>query len=233
MHYAMPVKNILSDALQYAKQTEKAASAHKTAKDYKGERAGAEFLSGFKKDDRLVPVITLVIQFNDKEWDAPCSLHEMFQIQDPELLQLIPDYKINLISPHAVLDEDFSRFHSNLGGILSFIKCHKDPDKLQEVLNQNSHFRSFGRDEVNVLNACVNAGLSMDTGEVIFDVCEAIQIMRDRSKEEGRIEGKIEGKMETAANMKKKGYPDTVIADVLEVGLDIVSQWLASGTVED
>ena len=75
--------------------------------------------------------------------------------------------------------------------------------------------------------------------------CEAIQIMRDRSKEEGRIEGKIEGriegkiegriegKMETAANMKKKGYPDTVIADVLEVGLDIVSQWLASGTAEN
>lgn len=30
-------------------------------------------------------------------------------------------------------------------------------------------------------------------------------------------EGKLEGKIETAINMKKKGYPDDVIADILEV----------------
>lgn len=39
-------------------------------------------------------------------------------------------------------------------------------------------------------------------------------------------EGKTEGKKETALNMKKKGYSDAIIADILEVGINVVQQWL-------
>ena len=35
---------------------------------------------------------------------------------------------------------------------------------------------------------------------------------------------------ETAINMKKKGYSDNTIAELLEVGVNIVQQWVA-GTV--
>ena len=50
-------------------------------------------------------------------------------------------------------------------------------------------------------------------------------------KKEGIIEGKkegiIEGKKETALNMKKKGYSDAIIADILEVGINVIQQWIA------
>ncbi len=50
-------------------------------------------------------------------------------------------------------------------------------------------------------------------------------------KKEGIIEGKkegiIEGKKGTAFNMKKKGYSDAIIADILEVGLNVIQQWFA------
>lgn len=42
-------------------------------------------------------------------------------------------------------------------------------------------------------------------------------------------EGKEEGKRETAFNMKKKGYSDAIIADILEVGINVIQQWLAGG----
>ena len=49
-------------------------------------------------------------------------------------------------------------------------------------------------------------------------------------KKEGIIEGKkegiIESKKETALNMKKKGYSDGIIADVLEVGINVIQQWI-------
>ena len=45
-------------------------------------------------------------------------------------------------------------------------------------------------------------------------------------KKEGKKEGIIEGKKETALNMKKKGYSDAIIADILEVGINIIQQWL-------
>ena len=43
-------------------------------------------------------------------------------------------------------------------------------------------------------------------------------------------EGEMKAKKETAINMKKKGYSDSTIADLLEVGLNIVQQWV-SGVV--
>ena len=230
VHYAMPVKNMVSDALQYAKQVEKAAASHKEARDFAD---GAEYLSGFRREDRLLPVVTLVLQFNDSAWDGPMSLHEMFREQDGEILRLVPDYRINLISPKAMEDEDFTKFHSTLGEVLAFIKYRKDPDKLQEILDKRQGFHCMGRDEVNVLNTCVNAGLVMQEREVFLDVCEAIKIMKDRSWKQGIEEGIEQGMMKQAkkiaVNMKKKGYSESAIAEVLDVGLNIVQQWVGSG----
>ena len=84
VHYAMPVKNMVYDALEYAGQVRKAASSHRNAKDAKEHSAG-EYLSGVYKEDRLVPVITLVVFFSAGEWDGPMSLHEMLNVQDEEI----------------------------------------------------------------------------------------------------------------------------------------------------
>lgn len=56
-HYAMVVRNMLYDALNYSSQVEKAAKQHQKDKNLRN----AEFLSGLAKDDKLVPVITLTI----------------------------------------------------------------------------------------------------------------------------------------------------------------------------
>ena len=70
IHYAMPVRNIIYDALQYGKQVEEIARKHAREKDYPGHD-GDEYLSGFYKEDRIVPVITLVIFFRSKEMGWP------------------------------------------------------------------------------------------------------------------------------------------------------------------
>ena len=62
VHYAMPVRNMIYDALQYGRQVTEIASAHKHAHTAKISRA--EYLSGFYKTDKLIPVITLVLYFN-------------------------------------------------------------------------------------------------------------------------------------------------------------------------
>ena len=57
MHYAMVVRNMLYDAMNYTSQAEEHARQHRKNKDV----SGAEFLSGFSKTDKLVPVVTLTI----------------------------------------------------------------------------------------------------------------------------------------------------------------------------
>ena len=53
---------------------------------------------------------------------------------------------------------------------------------------------------------------------------------RAEGHREGRAEGKLEGKKEAAINMKAEGMTESMIAKILDVGLNIVQEWL-SGTV--
>ena len=88
IHYAMPVRNMIYDALQYGKQvSDIAAENRKTGK----KRSGGEYLSGFYKEDKLTPVITLVIHFGTELWDGPESLHEMLLAKNNARLVLEKD----------------------------------------------------------------------------------------------------------------------------------------------
>lgn len=97
IHYAVPVKNGLYDFLQLAHQVTKASISHKKSesKEYKPSRD--EFLSGFYKRDRLLPVLTIVVYFGAEEWDGPLNLREMYADCDETILQYVADYRINLI----------------------------------------------------------------------------------------------------------------------------------------
>ena len=55
------------------------------------------------------------------------------------------------------------------------------------------------------------------------EMCE----VSEKWYKEGEAVGEMKAKQETALNMKKKGYPDTTIADILEVGVATVQQWLS------
>lgn len=102
IHYAMPVKNMVYDSLQYATQIQKASASYrkdKSANTSDVKISSAEYLSGFRKEDKLIPIITLVIYFCADPWDAPRSIYDMLSVQDQTLLSYIPDYKINLIAP--------------------------------------------------------------------------------------------------------------------------------------
>lgn len=187
IHYAMAVKNMVYDALQYAKQVEKAVASHRQSGDYKGA-SGDEFLSGFMKGDYLMPVVTLVIYWDAKPWDGARSIHEMFQNRDSKVLALVPDYKINLIEPATMPDEDFDKFSTTLKEVLAFIKYSRDADKLKDVINTDDNFRHLGRIEVDVLNACTRTELPMNENEEVLDVCEAIQTLNQRAEEKGRME---------------------------------------------
>lgn len=93
IHYAMPLRHMIEDALSYLKEYNEIA---KKNLDEKTTNTKDEFLSRFKKTDRLHPVITLCIYYGEKEWDGATSLKEMLELPD-YLENLVPDYKMNLL----------------------------------------------------------------------------------------------------------------------------------------
>ena len=97
IHYAMPVKNMLYDSMEYASQVDKISREHRRhmnagknhGKNFLQKISSGEFLSGFYKEDRLTPVITLVLYFGPDKWDGPVGIHDMMDIREPALLPYI------------------------------------------------------------------------------------------------------------------------------------------------
>lgn len=102
IHYGMPLRIMLGDTLGYVKEYQEIAKKNKTKGNWKGTE---EFLSGFCKEDRLHPMVTVCIYYGENAWDGPVALTDMLNI--PKKLRfVVNDYKMNLIQVH-----DSERFH--------------------------------------------------------------------------------------------------------------------------
>ena len=152
-----------------------------------------EYLTGFYKDDRLIPVITTVVYFGSDTWKAPRSLHEMLSIQDPEILSLVPDYRINLFSPAEIKDEELDKLQSNLKEVMLFIKYSKDKRKLQELTSQSPGFRSLELKAARVIDSITGIHLRFTETEGSVNMCQAVQEMCDDARAEGHASGLSEG----------------------------------------
>lgn len=190
IHYAIAVKNMLYDALQYAKQVEEAKRSYRNGLNKKRIKLNSEeFLSGLKKADRLMPVITLVVYFGDKDWDGAKSIHEMLSVDDDELLSYVPNYKINLIEPAKISDEDYDKFKTDVGSVLQFIKHQSDEDG--SWIKGKTRFKHVEKEAVELINL-----ITGEEKEEVVDMCRAWENSINNAMREGMREGELKGKIE-------------------------------------
>ena len=189
VHYAMPVRNMLYDALSYTKQVEEKYREHRKDKDLESD---AEFLIGLKKTDKIHPVITLVMLWSPGKWDGPESIHEMMNVYDSRILKLVPDYRLNLISPYEMEEDDFGGFQTDLGDALHFIKYASDKAGLENLVTSVNDYRHLDSDAVRVINEVTNAKIKIKKGEKVVDVCQAILDMKKDSYDDGTDNARID-----------------------------------------
>ena len=187
VHYAMPVRNIIYDALQYGKQVTEISVRNRK----KGNQTRREFLSGFHRDDKLIPVITLVIHFGADKWDAPMSLHEMMAVTDKNLLKHIPDYRIKLIDPSQISSDEMDKFQTSLREVLCYIKYSKNADKFAQYMKNNRRMEHLELNAAQVIRAVTNTKFQIPKGTEVVNVCEAVEVLMERRKNEGITQGKL------------------------------------------
>lgn len=202
IHYAIPVKNGLYDFLQLAHQVTETAKSHKRkGKKNAGMESSSfsqdEYLSGFYKTDRLLPVVTLTIFYSAEEWDGPLTLREMYADLDDAVMQHVPDYRVNLIAPGNMTEEEIGEFQSSLKEVLLYIKYSKDKEKLQEVTQKHKNFRSLDRQAAEVIRVTTNSKLKYGQKEEVVNVCLALEEMKMDSERKGERKGEIKGSVET------------------------------------
>lgn len=141
--------------------------------------------SGFRKDDKLIPIITAVVYLGSDPWDGPRSLFEMLDVKDDRMYAFLNDYKINIIAPGEIADTDFDKFNTGLGLAMNVLKHQKD--YADKIIGQTNH-KKVDIDTAIFLNRVAKLGLEFDETEDSVDMCVA---MENRMKKE-QIIGAIE-----------------------------------------
>ena len=69
----------------------------------------------------------------------------MFELRNETLLALIPDYKINLIAPGEMSEEEINQFVTSFREVMLFIKYSKDKTKLRNLISEDTRFKAFDK----------------------------------------------------------------------------------------
>lgn len=220
IHYAMPVRGMLYDALSYAEQVRQINKGRKEKKKLKGN---AEFLSGLMKEDRLFPVVTVVFYYGgESEWDGQTELHGLLGIDRKEyklLKKYVPNYKINLIDLKKL--SDISCFQTDLQIILGMLKYRKNKTDLQNYIYSNKdYFSNIDEDSYNAARVLLGSenvlkGEKQDSGGI--DMCKALDDWYQDGVNEGREQG-IRALMQV---LQKEGFDRAKILNELQEGFSL------------
>ena len=140
VHYGMPVRVMDYDSISYMAQISRIAGRHEERKDL----TGAEKLCGFSREDRLLPVISLVLYCGASPWDGALRLHELLDFDGvpEELRDYITDYNIHVLDVCHTEDQRLQEFPADIAALFFFLKYKDEPAPLMRNLAEIEQVRS-------------------------------------------------------------------------------------------
>lgn len=185
VHYGMPVRCMGYDVGEYEKQIAERRKELQRDKDL----TAAEFMSGFKKEDKLHPCITFVLYYGD-DWDGSKELIDMLDLSEmpEELCKYVNTYQVHILDVKNLENTDV--FQTDLKYIFEFIKFSKDKQKLKELSEQDASYMDLDEDAYDVAVAFTGAEelLAVKKKEG-GDMCQALKELLQDEWAEGKAEG--------------------------------------------
>lgn len=147
-----------------------------------------------KKQDKLLPVFTLVVYFGAKPWDGCLDLHSMLDIpKEMEMFrQYLPNYKIHVLDVKRI--DHLEYFQTDLREVFGIIKYADDNNLMKaHVKKHQDRYSRLIRETIEII--LILLGENEKMSEIIeqaqvdnkeeYDMCKAFEDMRS----EGRMEG--------------------------------------------
>ena len=224
IHYAMPLRVMLYDALTYLQEMNKITAKRKQENDFASVE---EFLSGCKKEDKLHPCYTIVIYFGEKKWDGPRTLEEMMNMEpDDPMKAYFSNYPMHLICINEL--EEISGNGGDVHQLFTAIsEIYKTGGKiLPEMLSKvrliilliTAKVTNTEKEYKKILTDAIN-----NRRETI-DMCEAAERAFKKEREEGIEEGMEKGMEKGEKKGEKKG---------IEKGIKITKMILSGKSDEE
>lgn len=227
INYVMPLRVMDYNVRSYERQRETITRIHAEKKDW---NSSDEFVSGFAKEDRLKPVITLVVYYGKKPWDGARDLHGLLNItEDLEpYLDLIENYKIHLLEVRQITD--FSGFSDELKRVFGFVKYQSDKEELKKYMEEYAElFEEVPEEDCEAIQVLADSKklqkriVDNREGKVTY-MCKAIKDWEEENIAIGERQGKDKLLLSIVSKKITKGKTIPEIAETLEMSEDVIAR---------
>ena len=212
VHLGMPLRIMLGDAFGYLKEYQSIAKGNRA--DRRGG-SSAEFLSGFRKGNRLHPIVTLCVYYGENLWDGPITLADMMEIP-AKFRPLVNDYRMHLIQVRESEDLHFHNPDVRTVFEVSRDIYNKNYDKLQNIYQEETLDPELGLviGAITESKELINHALEKKGGSM--NMCKAL--------EELKQEGAREKLKQIIRKKLAKGRTVKEIADALEENENVIQE---------
>lgn len=182
VHYAMPLRSMIYDSLGYLKEYKEITRSRKKEGNL---RTKAEFLSKMKKEDRLHPVISLIVYYGENIWDGPYCLKDMVIEMPPEIEAVFSDYKMNLLE---VRDSGKYLFNNKEVEIVFDITRKAFAGNIDEIQQKYEH-EKLSSEMLLVIGKMTGSKEIMEMGnnKEVDSMCTALEKLKQQGVEQGKL----------------------------------------------
>ena len=218
IHYAMPLRTLLYDGMGYLKEYQQISRSRKTEA---GSMTEDEFLSGMRREDRLHPIISIVVYYSERVWDGPMCLKDMIVEMPEEIERIFSDYKMNLVQ---VRESDQYVFHNEDVKTVFEISREIFKGNFDKIRTQYRD-REIKSELITVIGKITDSAELMRQGSSQeVNMCTALERLKEEGRQEGREEGREEGRLvgreentrELVLEWTKDGFSVKEIAKLLK-----------------
>ena len=225
IHYAMPVRGMLYDALSYTDQLR--LLWEQLSEDEKRNVDENEFFSRFRRQDKLCPVITIIFYYGEEKWDGAIQLYELFGVEDEALVHIlqkyVSNYRMNLIEVNRI--EDVTKYKSDLQIMLPMLEYRKDKRRLLEYTKEHSeYFEHLDCESWQAMTVLLNTDKLLakvnEKKGADGNMCQALEEYYQDGVQEGIEKGLAQGMkqgIEKGIEQERKKY----ITNMLKRGFDV------------
>ncbi len=184
IHYAMPLRTMLYDSLGYLKEYQEITRIRKAER---GKMTEDEFLSKMRKEDRLHPIISIVLYYSEKSWDGPTCLKDMIVEMPEEMERIFSDYKMNLVQ---IRESEQYTFHNEEVRAVFEISREIFNGNLDKI-NERYRNRDLTPELITVIGMITDSAELVRQGKIeeVANMCTALEKWEKENIERGTKRG--------------------------------------------
>ena len=201
---------------------------------------------------KLSPVITLVLNYSQKEWEKPRCLNDMLEFPEDmkcELEPWIPSYSVCVINLASQPETTIRQYQSDFKYIVRYLSCGNDRRKLDEYFQTTELELDHPEAFLDWLSAVANDGRYRKAKELIqkterkggkINMCVLLDMYEERGEargiekgiEKGIAQGIVQGEARGMAKGISQGISQGILQGIEEINA-LYHCLLADNRMED